>query len=63
MAQQQRNTNKNVKNIILIYLINIKSKIGNDLRTKMRFLRNLKEKENISEQDEAEIRQLILGVE
>ena len=29
----------------------------------MRFLRNLKEKENISEQDEAEIRQLILGVE
>ena len=29
----------------------------------MRFLRELKEKENISEQDEAEIRQLILGVE
>ena len=29
----------------------------------MRFLRNLKEKENISEKDEAEIRELILGVE
>lgn len=29
----------------------------------MRFLRELKEKENITEQDEAEIRELILGVE
>ena len=61
--EQQSNTNKNVKNIYLYYLNKYKGENAKTFREKMKVIREIKQKEDLTEEQERGLENYILGVE
>ena len=62
-SEHQVNTNKNVKNIYLYYLNKYKGENAKTFREKMKVIREIKQKEDLTEEQERGLENYILGVE